>query len=268
MKYVLLAAAAAAVSLLLGVLIERLIRGRKRWKMLTRALLSVVVSLMILCVTGFAYLSKYYEADETAMAALNGNETVQVTKENGVWYFDGPGREKALIFYPGAKVASEAYAPLLSLIAAKGEDCYLLDVPMHIALLDVNGAGRVIRKESHAHWYVGGHSMGGMTSALFAAGHPEMIDGVVLFAAYPTKALDAEDKMLSIYGSLDGVLDRTAYEENKKNWSGIASECVIQGGNHAGFGNYGVQSGDKEAEIDASLQQEAAAEAVYQFMEQ
>ena len=66
MKYVLLAAAAAAVSLLLGVLIERLIRGRKRWKMLTRALLSVVVSLMILCTMGFAYLSKYYEADETA----------------------------------------------------------------------------------------------------------------------------------------------------------------------------------------------------------
>ena len=37
---------------------------------------------------------------------------------------------------------------------------------------------------------------------------------------------------------------------------------IIQGGNHAGFGDYGPQSGDKAADISAKEQQQATAGAV------
>lgn len=37
---------------------------------------------------------------------------------------------------------------------------------------------------------------------------------------------------------------------------------MIEGGNHAGFGDYGPQQGDGEATISADEQQEIAADAV------
>ena len=41
----------------------------------------------------------------------------------------------------------------------------------------------------------------------------------------------------------------------------------IPGGNHAQFGNYGVQDGDGEAEISAQVQQEVTAGMILKMME-
>ena len=46
----------------------------------------------------------------------------------------------------------------------------------------------------------------------------------------------------------DGVLNMEKYQEA----IGLAADCreyVLEGGNHAGFGNYGSQKGDGEAGI-------------------
>ena len=44
------------------------------------------------------------------------------------------------------------------------------------------------------------------------------------------------------------------------------TEVVIDGGNHAQFGNYGIQKGDGIADITAARQQEETAEAVAAFL--
>ena len=69
---------------------------------------------MILLIVAFGiYVSDYYRADETALAALNSDVTVAVTEWEYGWLFDDPSGNTALIFYPGAKVEETAYAPFL-----------------------------------------------------------------------------------------------------------------------------------------------------------
>ena len=268
MKYILLCTGALILCVLIGVLGEMLLRGKKNRKILTRVLTAAGLSAAALCAIAGSYLSVYYHAQEEALACMNSDGTVTVTKDSGAWFFDGPGTENAVIFYPGAKVQAEAYAKLLYKIAAGGEDCYLLDVPFHMAVLDADGAKRIIDTGSHMHWYTAGHSLGGTTAALFDVGHPEITEGVILFAAYPTKPLESGERLLSIYGSEDLVLNKEEYEKGKRKWPADARECVIEGGNHSGFGDYGMQKGDGEASVPNDAQQEAAAQAVIQFLEE
>lgn len=57
-----------------------------------------------------------------------------------------------------------------------------------------------------------------------------------------------------ICGSEDRVVRKEKLEEGRKLAENCA-ELVIEGGNHAQFGNYGIQSGDGEATISADEQQ-------------
>jgi len=47
--------------------------------------------------------------------------------------------------------------------------------------------------------------------------------------------------------------------------SGRFQETVIEGGNHAQFGNYGVQKGDGKATVTAEEQQDRAIQAISAF---
>lgn len=91
------------------------------------------------------------------------------------------------------------------------------------------------------------------------------LDGVILFAAYPTKKLDDSLRELSIFGSEDGVLNMQALRKGREYAPADFTEYVIRGGNHAGFGNYGFQKGDGEASISAEDQQKEAVRAVMDF---
>lgn len=100
-------------------------------------------------------------------------------------------------------------------------------------------------------------------AADYAAGHPEKLDGLVLLAAYPTKSLeDSGLSVLSVYGSEDGVLNMDKVEAGRPLMPERYSEVCIEGGNHAQFGNYGVQSGDGEAQIGREEQQEQTVQAI------
>ena len=93
-------------------------------------------------------------------------------------------------------------------------------------------------------------------------------DGLILFAAYPTDELTTP--VLSIYGSEDGVLNREKYDNASADglWPSDFTEKVIEGGNHAQFGDYGAQKGDGIAQIKASKQQREAANAVISWIRQ
>ena len=86
------------------------------------------------------------------------------------------------MFYPGAKVEETAYAPFLRRLAAEGVDVFLLRVPFRLAFFSTERAADVMARFDYAHWYVGGHSLGGAVAALFAASHGAELDGLILCA--------------------------------------------------------------------------------------
>ena len=234
-------------------------RMKKRIRII---ILGILLLLSLLCFAFLLYTGIYYHADASALAALESDETVQVTQTGYGWLFDGPSEKEAFIFYPGAKVEETAYAPLLHRIAEQGMDACLVSMPFRLAVFGVNKAGQVIRQHDYDSWYIGGHSLGGAMAANYAAGNPEKLAGVVLLGAYSTKDLKEDLSVISIYGSEDGVLNRTRMQEYERCLPENCGHYVIAGGNHAQFGSYGKQNGDGEASISAKEQQDRTAELI------
>ncbi len=222
--------------------------GAKRW-------LAILPGLAILLVAAFlAYVCVYYHADETAQASMRSDETVSVVETDYGCLFDGPGEDAALIFYPGAKVEETAYAPLLHGLAAQGMDACLVKMPFRLAILHANAAERVLNAHDYEQWYIGGHSLGGLMAARYAAAHAEAFVGVALLGAYADRRLPEPLTAIVIYGSQDRVLNRGRLERGRALVPTRCAEVVIEGGNHAQFGSYGAQSGDGLAAISAREQ--------------
>lgn len=110
-------------------------RGRSR-RRLRLILCIVVVIIVVLLVAMLIYLERYYHADASAFDDLQSYESVTVTETKDAYYFDGPGEDEAVVFYPGGKVEEESYAPLMHQIAAQGKDVFLLKLPFRLAVLD------------------------------------------------------------------------------------------------------------------------------------
>jgi alpha/beta superfamily hydrolase len=149
-------------------------------------------------------------------------------------------------------------------LAENGILCVLVHMPGNLAVLDINAADGI--REMYPEiktWYIGGHSLGGAMAASYAAKHSEDFSGLILLAAYSTADLsDSGLSVISVYGSMDGVLDRTQYEKYLPNLPDKAKEVVIEGGCHSYFGNYGMQEGDGTPTITREEQMEETVEAI------
>ena len=227
---------------------------RKRLKWLVP-----IIVLAALAGTFIVYTGDYYRADDAALRALESFGGVRVMRTGYGYRFDGPSEDAALVFYPGGKVEAEAYAPFLRRLAASGVDVCLVRMPFRLALFGIDSADAVMAQHDYPRWYVGGHSLGGAMAAAYATHHGNALAGVVLCAAYPTGALDQHMTEICVYGSEDGVLDPKRLEASRAYAPETCFEHVIEGGNHAQFGNYGPQRGDGAATISAEEQQRAAA---------
>lgn len=82
-------------------------------------------------------------------------------------------------------------------------------------------------------------------------------------AAYSTAGLtDGGLRVLSLYGSEDGVLNHAKYDQYQGNLPSDTVELVLEGGCHAGFGSYGAQDGDGSPAVTAKEQQQSTADAI------
>lgn len=224
-------------------------------------ILTVLIGCLALIVVGFIYLSNCYHGDDKAETALLGNDSVSVSEIEGGYLFDGPSSTMAIIFYPGARVDARAYAPLMMRLADRC-DCFLAKMPLNFAMFGKDAADKFINIYNYDRWLVAGHSMGGLVAANYAENHRDLIDGVILLAAYSTTELDDDLKVYSVYGSEDRCLERNVYDKNKSNLPSNTHEFVIKGGNHAQFGNYGVQTGDGTPTISDEDQQRITIESI------
>ena len=236
----------------------------KKRKLKKRIWMFPLCAAALLVVCFYLYTEHYYHADQTALSALESDDTVTVIKTDFGWLFDGPSESDALIFYPGAKVEETAYAPLLHLLAKEGLDICLVKMPFRLAFFGSGKADDLIPRYSYTNWYIGGHSLGGAMAANYAANHEKLLSGVVLLAAYSTKKLSDSLAVISVYGSEDHVLNMKKLKEGDAYLPDTTVKHVIDGGNHAQFGNYGEQNGDGKALISAVDQQHQTAELIVQ----
>ena len=215
--------------------------GRRR-----RALIWLLIPILLLGAC-FWYLESYYRADEAAVAAFSdGFAAEEHTLENGDLTF-GTGTEPfGLIFYPGGKVEHRAYVPLMRLLAENGVFCVLCEMPFRLAVFDPNAADGIPEAFPEVgRWYLGGHSLGGAIAASCLSGRAAEFAGLVLLGSYSADDLSGSGlRVLSVYGSEDGVLNREKYEASRSNLPSDTKEVVIEGGCHAYFGMYGPQRGD------------------------
>ncbi|GIP59819.1 alpha/beta hydrolase [Paenibacillus woosongensis] len=221
---------------------------------------TIVFALLLLAAGAFyVYTLDYYRADEAALQAMAGEENSIVTKDKmWIFYPEQQASDTALIFYPGGKVEAAAYAPLLKQLSQQGITCVLMQMPFNLAVFDMNAADRVFGQLPEVkHWYIGGHSLGGAMASSYTGKNAGRLEGMILLGAYSVGA--TELPTLAIYGSEDMILNTAKLEDTP-------NQHVIEGGNHAYFGNYGEQDGDGAASITREEQQRQAVENIMAFI--
>ena len=188
--------------------------------------------------------------------------------------FEEYGEESTsgFIFYPGARVGAAAYAPMARDVAATGRLAVVVPMPLNFAIFNPDAAQDVIAACPRIqHWVIGRHSLGGVMAARFAYKNPDLVDRLVLLAAYPESHIDLSQRDLpsaTIYGDLDGLTMVSDIESSFAQLPGDAHKVLIVGGNHSQFGLYGLQAGDRSAGISPHLQNAQTVNAVLKVLQE
>jgi mutator protein MutT len=250
-------------------ILKKIIKVDRRRR--TRVKKVAAAALLTLCafIACVVYVGDYYRADVQAISAFMPQHTTWKEDPDGTVVFMPKGADTAMIFYPGGKVEHTAYLPLMQACAEYGIGCILVDMPLRLAVLDMDAAEDVRGDYPQIeNWYLGGHSLGGAMAATYLEDHANDYEGLILLAAYSTADLsDTQLDVLSIYGTEDGVMNREKYQDNKENLPDDHTEFVMEGGSHAYFGMYGPQEGDGIPEISNREQIHITAEKIAEFVE-
>jgi len=229
-------------------------------KIIKSSLLGLLIVVVLTGIGFVVWAETPLGAAPEALAALESDSQVTVTIEDYITFRPvNVEPTTGFVFYPGGHVDYRSYAAPLHELAAQGFLVILVPVRLNLAFFEVNAAQAPIDAYPEIeHWVVGGHSLGGVASALFAEENPE-IDGLLLWASYPAddSFKNSDIKVVSIYGTND-MEGMEKFEATKKLLPQETKFIVIDGGNHAKFGDYGSQPGDNPATISRSEQQKQA----------
>lgn len=200
-------------------------------------------------------------ADGQALDALENDSSVSVVTEPWLVFKPQSTEPSAgFILYPGGRVQPQAYAPAARNIAEAGYLVVIPRMPLNLAFFDAEVANQIMVSYPEVDcWVIGGHSLGGAMAARFAYRHPESVNGLALWAAYPAESDDlstSDMAVVSVYASDDGVAEVDSVLASEPLLPEDTRWVLIEGGNHAGFGWYGPQSGDNPRTISLESQQE------------
>lgn len=203
--------------------------------------------------------------------AAQTNPAIQVSS-NGSYYAIEPTATQAssaVIIYPGAFAEPSAYIARYAELAQKGIAVFIIRSPLNFALLDVNRADRIMRENPHiTHWYVAGHSLGGVAACDYAKSHQQKLSGLILLASYCNgDATQLGIPVLSISASKDGLATPQKIVDSKNSLPANTQFVVIEGGNHTLFGSFAkTQPGDNSAEITEEQAQQQIITAISGFI--
>lgn len=217
----------------------------KRWLLGSLIVLLAICSIILLIVK-----NKEYQPSNTAQQASSTSTVIDNTIK-----FSGDDSKPMVIFYPGALVEPKSYSIWAQKVAQAGFSVYIVRFPLDLAVLNANAAKKI---QKNHQYIIGGHSLGGTMASRYAKNNSQKLLGVFFLASYPEKKGDLHETnvpVLSLTATKDGVLNYTNYQKAKKLLPNNTIYEQISGGNHAGFGSYGKQSGDNSATISNVKQQ-------------
>ena len=174
------------------------------------------------------------------------------------------------IIYPGGLVDPHAYVELASRFALSGSGHHVIiaKMPANLAVMRTHAALKITEEFPGERWVIGGHSLGGTMACSLLEKEANRFEGLVLMAAYSSGSIDLshwEGAVLSITAGNDRILDWEKFEEGIIRLPPHALFYKIDGGNHGGFGSYGQQKGDGEAEISREAQHQQIVEQLQNF---
>jgi dienelactone hydrolase len=234
-------------------------------------LLALVPVLLVVGFSLWAYTPPAPQAQ--ALDAMQSDAGVQVSEHSWLTFWpQGAVADTGLILYPGGRIDPRAYAPAAQAIARQGYAVVIVPMPFNLAVFSPEKAAQVMQAYPDVqHWVVGGHSLGGAMTARYTYKHPDQVDGLLLWAAYPAASDDLSGFELlvsSIYGTQDGLATPEKIDASRPLLPEDTIWVAIEGGNHAQFGWYGPQSGDNPASISQEAQQKQIVESSLNLLDQ
>jgi len=181
----------------------------------------------------------------------------------------------SLLFFPGALVQPDAYAPLLKDLAMRGYSTYIQKIPFRIAITDnmedkaLNKAYSKINSSSDKKWIIVGHSRGGRMAANYAAKYSQTLSGMILLGTSHPKEKDLTQidiPVLKLSASEDGLASPSEISQFAKNLPVNTNFVMIDGGNHSQFGYYGFQFGSGKATLTLEEQQKIIQREIVNFL--
>ena len=206
-----------------------------------------------------SYSSNYYRASDRAVAV---SKEASVS-EKGSYYLVKPPKDvdtrKGVVFYPGGKVEMRAYLPMAKAISEKGYTVALCRMPFNLAFFDMDAYEAPVKNTPVVdEWYILGHSLGGVAAGTCFNSNTDKFSGLILLGSYPLKSVEPE-KTLVVYGTQDKNMKTEKIHEKN-------TVVKLEGGNHAQFGDYGIQAGDGKASMSRKEQQRITAEEIDKFI--
>lgn len=238
-----------------------------------KILIASLILLALIFLGGlFLVHNKTYQPLSEALneAKSTSHYTVEETQESIIFHPLNDLQETSILLYQGGLVEEKSYSTIAAKLAAEGYPVYLVKHTLNLAVTDKNKATTIIADEKIENYVIGGHSLGGVMASQFASeSSNKQLKGVFLLASYTDEKnrLDILPiSVVSIIGSNDGLIDKEAYQNGKDYLPDSTLFHTIKGGNHAGFGDYGNQDGDKPASILPEEQQKKTVQLLTEWL--
>lgn len=221
-----------------------------------RALKYISLVIIVLIIGSFAYLQTgHYDSDQVAtnyVATSEQDKYLSYENESDIGF----------IFYPGAKVESNAY----SYLATVNANVYIAKFPFELAMFDYRIADQIIENNPQiTKWYIGGHSLGGVFANRYAITTTNQISGLIFLGSYPAAGYQSDIPAIALFGDQDLVVGN--YQQKADLFTSNQTIIELTNANHSGFGNYGQQKGDSElTPSEIAAEQKAIVDNINQFI--
>lgn len=232
---------------------------KKKYLKIFASLVFLVV--LIFIIVGIVYVITPYKASTEIQPILEKAEVIKVDKTN-LYYFEGnqPASNQGYVIYPGGRVEAGAYSGLCNQLAIISSGCVIVEMPLNFAFLPHIKLSKTIQNTqlNNKKITVIGHSLGGpfLARDLLDSDIENLyINRFVLLGSFSdVDVSDLNVQTFSFIGEND-LLIKDNDQENKDNLPANTNYYIVEGGNHASWGDYGNQSGDGDATISNKQQQ-------------
>lgn len=217
------------------------------------------LSLLLSTIAGFAtWAYSPYPSDAEAVVAVFSREDVVASADAHLVVLTPadsavPRRDEALLFLPGARVEPDAYAGTFAALVAESGMTVVIPRPVaNLALLDWRSLEDFQALSPVPITAVGGHSLGGVKACALAT--DERVSSLILFASYCIDDLSTSNlRVLTVSAERDGLTQQADIDNAAAVLPSTAVFHELAGANHSSFGDYGPQSGDKEASVGRDI---------------